>query len=448
MAFFYVMVMTFVMILPSVSCAVESVKIVPTGLERVFAMSGEVAVKQQEMLAKATAETKTIVDGATKKIDFVRGLLFVDVTTQQEAAKIMRTIIKQNSIAAQAQQKLKRLRERLAQENEADDAQDSYVSRLVLAVKDVGHDLVAPFRYTKNEKNIAQQIIFGLMQQQAKIMEDYQALPLFSVSNKTQLRKCYETAIAQLDDEIYRQQCITGEKKSFKKQVALLAGGAAVAAAAALLAHKFLLPEFLGASTPENGIVINNNNELKDVEQNKFEQISELSSVGSSIVEEEVVVQDEQTRARPEPVEGYPRALEENPSTSSGRAQRELNAVFTTEPVEVSGRAQEEISLEIDANTELNLDQPNVVDQAKEELDGTEVSQKDQDSQEIVIPNQPVEKGYLDIAKDTIQYYLGLGDVPEEVTENKPSVTQVVMDETPGLDVEKTAIEIGQCPLI
>ena len=30
------------------------------------------------------------------------------------------------------------------------------------------------------------------------------------------------------------------------------------------------------------------------------------------------------SRARPEPVEGYPRALEENPSTSSGRARRNL----------------------------------------------------------------------------------------------------------------------------
>ena len=30
-------------------------------------------------------------------------------------------------------------------------------------------------------------------------------------------------------------------------------------------------------------------------------------------------------RARPEPVEGYPRALEENPSTSSGRAQEKIS---------------------------------------------------------------------------------------------------------------------------
>jgi hypothetical protein len=37
-------------------------------------------------------------------------------------------------------------------------------------------------------------------------------------------------------------------------------------------------------------------------------------------------------------------ALERNPSTSSGRAQRELNAVFTTELVEVSGRAQRELN--------------------------------------------------------------------------------------------------------
>jgi apolipoprotein N-acyltransferase len=46
--------------------------------------------------------------------------------------------------------------------------------------------------------------------------------------------------------------------------------------------------------------------------------------------------------ARPELVEGYLRALEEHPSTSSGRAQRERNAVFTAELVEVSGRAQRE----------------------------------------------------------------------------------------------------------
>ncbi len=101
----------------------------------------------------------------------------------------------------------------------------------------------------------------------------------------------------------------------------------------------------------------------------------------TDLIENESVIGS--PRARPEPVEGYPRALEENPSTSSGRAQRELNAVFTTEPVEVSGRAQEEISSEVgpllvDEQPDEDIVMPEVVVQQEEQPE----SQPEQREQE------------------------------------------------------------------
>jgi hypothetical protein len=357
MNIFRVIVIMWAFVLPSVSYASESVETVAIVLEHVNALNDAERAKQQELLAAVTSETKIIVAKATTIMDRARAMLFADTTTKKEVTKIVKTIIKQNSIAAQAQQKLKRLHKRLTQENTADDVQVGYVSQCIVGAQDFGKNLLAPFSYTKNEKNIAQQIVDGLLQQRAKIMQDYDALPLYTSRNKIQLKK-YECAIMQLDTEIYHQKCITGEKMSFKKQAALLAGAAAVTIAGVVLTHKFLLPEMC-AVKPEDTTVLDSQDEPTNVDQ-------EVDIISSELT----IVEPEQ--------------LQEQASFS----------------VEVAEEKQE--------NRDSNLEQHNTVEQAVEELDTLEVPLQEQES---ILSNPSAEKGYLDAIKD----YLGLSDSQEKV---------------------------------
>src|SRR5579863_8368526 len=210
-------------------------------------------LEQRGELAKAVVATEDIIAGAQMAINEARGSLFScyggSCSTGKEDKKNVSTIIAQNAIIVQAEQKLKKMTDTFIKKAEAELIEEGFFSKLVTGIKNFAAKIIAPFRvgYGKTEegKENAPEIIKGLEEQQARITQIYGTLLKTNLtgSEQAQLKSRYEAAIAQLNDAIYEQQLITGDVMSTQRKVLLGAAAAGTAAGLALAKQYFSTSE-------------------------------------------------------------------------------------------------------------------------------------------------------------------------------------------------------------
>lgn len=211
-------------------------------------------VREEVLVATSIAEIK--IKEAQNAINQARHNALQGRMTSAQAIKIIK---EQNAEIHTIENTLKEKINQAVEKIDAVDAQtqENYLSSIVSGVKDLGSRAIAPFKsgygYSKEQKEIAQNAIKGLIEQQAQLTNDYEkALKALQPSKVIRpgseydvLNKRYEEIIAALNDEIYQQQVITGDLMSMERKFfwAAVATGAAVAGAYFLAPGAAVTPE-------------------------------------------------------------------------------------------------------------------------------------------------------------------------------------------------------------
>ncbi len=189
----------------------------------------DIITEVQQKLIGSINNTETIKKEANIKINKARELLSQGVITSVEAAKI---IGEQNYKIGAAERALKKETREAQNTVTQSDAQTSYLNQLTTGMYAIGARAVAPFKagygYTQEEKNIARAII-----KQLELQLKDETDPL-----TTQL----------IDNEIHKQQLITGDVMSANRR--LFWG--TVAVAGALAAGLWGYNRFMGSTEVPN----------------------------------------------------------------------------------------------------------------------------------------------------------------------------------------------------
>ncbi len=211
--------------------------------------------------------------------------------TSTDAIKIIK---EQNAIIAKiTDERSKKINSAIGKVKVADDQiQESSLSSFVSGSKDLGMRALAPFKsgygYTEEQKAIAQRIIDGLMEQQARLTKDYEEAKKNSQLTpieRVNLKKRYETIIAELNDEIYQQQLITGDAMSTQRKLfwAAVATGAAVAGMYFLAPGTTITPEVV--KEIEDSALSEKQSVPAEPDSMVTRKVSELSPIDTTFVD-------------------------------------------------------------------------------------------------------------------------------------------------------------------
>jgi len=187
-------------------------------------------------LAATYVESDFIIAAAADHIKAAHELLFSKDTTIAEDVKNTNTIIVQSKVIVLAQQKLEKTQDIVAKKVETEVAPESYWSRFVAGVKNVGSGIVGfftPGKGTDEEKAIAHLMVKILTEQEVKIAEKFALLQQnLNEAEKIALKQRYDAVVTQIEAAIYEQQTIIGDVKSGMIKRGLLLGAAAAGTAA------------------------------------------------------------------------------------------------------------------------------------------------------------------------------------------------------------------------
>lgn len=208
-----------------------------------------VAATQEDIIKKATAQTELIKKSAMDEMNKARRQVIEGTIEPDQAAKI---ISQQNAIIAEAKQGLKNTIERAVEQVDVSDEEQGYLEYLVSGAQSLGQRALAPFKagygYTDEEKAVAQRMIKGFNKQKEEIERDYEVAQKKekAPAKRAELQERYEAIISQLDEQIYQQELIVGQKWSTQRKLFWAAVGAGAVAAGATLGGQYLnsLEEF------------------------------------------------------------------------------------------------------------------------------------------------------------------------------------------------------------
>lgn len=154
------------------------------------------------------------------------------------SADVITIIKEQNAFIADIENALKAKMSQVVEDvKAADRVQENYVRSFMSVAKNLGSGALAPFKsgygYTQEQKETASKVIDGLVEQQEQLTKDYQKAIKAKLTpvEREILKERYEKISADLNDEIYQQELITGAVMSMQRKLfwAAVAAGAAVA---------------------------------------------------------------------------------------------------------------------------------------------------------------------------------------------------------------------------